>query len=148
MEIMTSLECAAREKTNACLQIFVSALGKYLPCQVYCSVPHSRQTQHLEMSTRVHLLIDLQNGGRIWNTYLRQMRCEIPACAFCVNAHIYIFFPEGKKCGWQSAGAWGYAYERGFSEDSHASPRCPSAGDSLVIWTNVCLVLWSGMIRD
>ena len=37
-----------KKKKNSCLQIFLSALGKYLPCQVYCSVSHSLQTQRLK----------------------------------------------------------------------------------------------------
>lgn len=96
-------------KNNSCLQIFLSSLGKYLPCQVYCSVSHSLQTQRLKCQLFPGLHTRrLQNplfhmcSSADRSTVRRQNLIYIPqademrdlwSCFFCVcvNARIYIF---------------------------------------------------------
>lgn len=145
--------CWKRKKNNSFLQIFLSVLGKYLRSQVYCIVSHSHQNTALEMSAIsrlayqerfkilifpcVNLLINLQHGGKIWYTYLRQIKCEISGYGFCVNAHIYIF-TRRKMLSTGSAVDSLQVHMIMYVWRLPPFSRCPSARHSLVIW--ICLV--------
>lgn len=136
-------------KNNSCLQIFLSSLGKYLPCQVYCSVSHSLQTQRLKCQLFPGLHTRrLQNplfhmcSSADRSTVRRQNLIYIPqademrdlwSCFFCVcvNARIYIFSRREKKklsagSAFDSLQVQRVIYKREyFCKDSHASLSVP-----------------------